>query len=125
MSLLNGLLGNADSIKIENVRDEISPLLFDGENIEHAFKLLRDLVIFTDKRLILIDKQGITAKKVEYKSIAYRSISKFSTETAGHFDLDGELKLWISGQVEPSEELQFGKGEALSQVQRLLAEKVL
>ncbi|WP_220738652.1 PH domain-containing protein [Leuconostoc miyukkimchii] len=125
MGLLDGILGNAGSVNIESVREEISPLLIEGENIENAFKLVRDLVIFTNKRLILTDKQGLTAKKVEYKSIAYRGISKFATETAGHFDLDGEVKIWISGQVEPSEKLQFGKGEALAQVQQLLAQKVL
>lgn len=107
------------------MQKEIDPLLIDGETIEHAYKLVRDLVIFADKRLILVDKQGMTAKKIEYKSISYRSISKFSTETAGHFDLDGELKIWISEQVEPSESLQFKAGETLSLVQKTLAEKVL
>lgn len=125
MGILDGLLGNAGSVSNESVRKEISPLLIENENIEHAFKLVRDLVIFTDKRLILANKQGLTAKKIEYKSITYRSISKFSTETAGHFDLDGEVKIWISGQVDPSEKLQFGKGEALTKVQQLLAQKVL
>lgn len=125
MGLLDGLMGNASKVSIESVRAEVSPLLISNEEIEHAFKLVRDLVIFTDKRLIIVDKQGLTATKVEYKSIIYRSISKFATETAGHFDLDGEVKIWISGQVEPSEKLTFRKGEALAEVQQLLAEKVL
>lgn len=125
MGLLNGLMGNASKVSIDSVRSEIEPLLITNENIEHAFKLVRDLVIFTDKRLIIVDKQGLTATKVEYKSIIYRSIAKFATETAGHFDLDGEVKIWISGQVEPSEKLTFKKGEALAEVQQLLAEKVL
>ena len=125
MGLLDGLMGNASKVSIDSVRNEISPLLISNEEIEHAFKLVRDLVIFTDKRLIIVDKQGLTATKVEYKSIIYRSISKFATETAGHFDLDGEIKIWISGQAEPSEKLTFRKGEALAEVQQLLAEKVL
>ena len=67
-----------------------------------AFKLLRDVYIFTSKRLILVDKQGLTGKKVEMLSIPYRAISRFSVETAGHFDLDAELKIWISSGVEPA-----------------------
>lgn len=125
MGILNGLIGNASGVSIESVKEEISPLLIDDEVIEHAFKLVRDLVVFTNKRLILSDKQGLTAKKVEYKSIAYRSISKFSTETSGHFDLDGEVKIWISGQVEPSERINFKKGQALTEVQQILASKTL
>lgn len=114
MGLLDGLMGNASKVSIDNVKSEIAPLLISNEEIEHAFKLVRDLVVFTDKRLIIVDKQGLTASKVEYKSIIYRTVSKFSTETAGHFDLDGEVKIWISGQVEPSEKLTFRKGEALA-----------
>ena len=125
MGLLDGMIGNATKVSNDSVRSEIEPLLISNEVIEHAYKLVRDLVIFTDKRLIIVDKQGLTATKVEYKSIIYRTIAKFATETAGHFDLYGEIKIWISGQVEPSEVLQFKKGEALADVQRLLAEKVL
>ncbi|HJF25145.1 MAG TPA: PH domain-containing protein [Proteus mirabilis] len=125
MGLLDGMMGNATKVSNDSVRSEIEPLLISGELIEHSYKLVRDLVIFTDKRLIIVDKQGLTATKVEYKSIIYRTIAKFATETAGHFDLDGEIKIWISGQIEPSEVLQFKKGEALADVQRLLAEKVL
>lgn len=125
MGLINGLMGNASKVDIAKVSAEIEPLLTSTEQIEHAYMLVRDMVIFTNKRLILVDKQGMTGSKVEYKSIIYRSIAKFSTETSGHFDLDGEIKIWISGQVEPSESLNFRKGDALTDVQRLLAEKVL
>lgn len=125
MGLINGMMGNASRVDISKVADEIEPLLMSTEQIEHAYKLVRDMVIFTNKRLILVDKQGLTASQVQYKSIIYRSIAKFATETTGHFDLDGEIKLWISGQLEPSEVLTFRKGDALIDVQRLLAEKVL
>lgn len=125
MGLINGLMGNASKVDIEKVSAEIEPLLMSTEQIEHAYMLVRDMVVFTNKRLILVDKQGVTGSKVQYKSIIYRSIAKFSTETSGHFDLDGEIKIWISGQVDPSETLNFRKGDALTDVQRLLAEKVL
>lgn len=66
-------------------------MLAPSEKVEHAYKLIRDLIVFTDKRLLLIDKQGMTGKKVEYHSIPYKSVVHLSIETAGTFDLDAEL----------------------------------
>ena len=57
--------------------------------------------VFTNMRLILVDKQGLTGKKVDYQSIPYKSIVRFSKESTGLFDLDAELKLWLSGMSEP------------------------
>ncbi len=90
-----------------------------------AFTLVRDLIVFTDKRLILVDKQGITGKKVDYKSIPYKSISRFSVETSGHFDLDAELKIWISSTELPSVSLQFRKDKDIVAIQQALAAAVL
>lgn len=61
--------------------------------IEKAYQLIRDLFVFTNKRLILVDKQDLTGHKVEYHSLPYKSITHFSFETAGHFDLDAVLKI--------------------------------
>ena len=55
--------------------------------------MIRDLFVFTNKRLILVDKQGLTGNKVEYHSLPYRTITHSRVETAGHFDLDAELKV--------------------------------
>lgn len=77
--------------------------------MEAAFKLFRDMMVFTEKRLILVDKQGMTGKKTEYHSIPYKSISHYSIETAGTFDLDAELKIWISSAEEPLVDKQFKK----------------
>lgn len=90
-----------------------------------AFKLVRDLIVFADKRLIIVDKQGVTGKKVEYKSIPYKSISRFSVETSGHFDLDAELKIWISSAELPAESLQFRKDKNIVAIQQALASAVL
>lgn len=66
-----------------------------------AFRILRDLIVFTDRRLILVDKQGLTGRKVSYLTVPYRAITSFSVETAGSFDLDSELAIWVSGRPEP------------------------
>ncbi len=75
----------------------IADFLIDGEDIIGAYKSVRDGVVFTNKRIIAINVQGITGKKQDYTSIPYSKISTFSLETAGVFDLDSELELYMSG----------------------------
>lgn len=91
MGLFSGLLGNASQKDIDKVERELENILTPTENVELAFSLIRDLIVFTDGRLILVDKQGMTGKKTAYKSYPYLSVD-FPVETAGHFDLDAELK---------------------------------
>lgn len=124
MGLLDGILGNATEADLGTVSKELELILTGDEKVEKAFKLIRDLVVFTDKRLILIDKQGVTGKKVEYHSIPYRSVTHFSVETAGTFDLDAELKIWISSTATPIQK-QFKKDKNIYDVQKALAAYVL
>jgi hypothetical protein len=125
MGLFSGLMGNAGSVGIEQLQKDYGRLLTDSENIEMGFKLIRDTFIFTNKRLILVNKQGITGSKIEYKSIIYRTISRFSIETAGHFDLEAELKIWVSSETEPSVVKQFNRSVDVYEVQKVLAHHVL
>jgi hypothetical protein len=125
MGLLSSLLGNAGTVTSEQLAKEYAQLLIPEEKIELGFKLVRDTFIFTNKRLILIDKQGFSGKKTEYKSVGYKSISRFSIETAGTFDLDAELKIWISSEQHPSITKKFNKSVNVYEVQQLLAQYVL
>ncbi|MBK4751225.1 hypothetical protein CU024_2721 [Enterococcus faecium] len=125
MGLFDGLMGNAAQHDNKSVEKELQGVLVPNENVDLAFKLVRDLIVFTDKRLIIVDKQGVTGKKVEYKSIPYKSISRFSVETSGHFDLDAELKIWISSAELPAESLQFRKDKNIVAIQQALASAVL
>lgn len=124
MGILDGLMGNASELEIDKVSDELKDLLASSERIEHAYKLIRDLIVFTDKRLLLVDKQGMTGKKVEYHSIPYKSVVHFSIETAGTFDLDAELKIWLSGSAVPIQK-KFNKSLNIYKVQSVLAEYVM
>jgi hypothetical protein len=124
MGLLDGLLGNASEIDAAQLEGEFSKVLAAGEKIEKAYQLIRDLFIFTDKRLILVDKQGVTGSKIEYHSLPYRAITHFSIETGGHFDLDAELKVWVSGSSTPFQK-QFNKRLSIYEVQAVLASYVL
>lgn len=125
MGLFLAILGNAGAVSNEELNSKYGILLTDGEEIELGFKLIRDTFIFTTKRLILIDKQGLTGSKTEYKSVTYKSISRFSIETAGTFDLDAELKIWVSSESQPSIRKQFNKSVNVYEVQKILAYHVL
>ena len=125
MGIFSSLLGNAGSLDAETLQKEYLKLLIPSEKIEAGFKLIRDTFIFTNKRLILVNVQGITGKKVEYFSVSYKSISRFSLETAGSFDLDAELKIWISGEQQPSIHKKFNKSVDVYEVQKILAQFIL
>jgi hypothetical protein len=121
MGLFASIMGNAGVVSQEELTKEYSNLLTEGEVIELGFKLIRDVFVFTSKRLILVDKQGITGSKTEYLSVAYKNISRFSIETAGTFDLDAELKIWISSENTPSITKKFNRSVNVYDVQRVLA----
>lgn len=125
MGLFNKILGNASEVSTEKLHEKYGRLLAENEQIELGFKLIRDVFMFTNKRLILIDVQGITGSKVEYKSLPYKNVSRFSLETAGTFDLDAELKIWISSENAPTVSKKFNKSIDVYEVQRFLASKVM
>ncbi len=124
MGLLDGVIGNVSKIDPAKIQQEFSQILAPGERVEHAYQLIRDYFVFTDKRFVLVDKQGLTGSKVEYHSIPYKSITHFSVETAGTFDLDAELKIWISSTAAPIQK-KFNKNLSIYEVQSVLASYVL
>lgn len=120
MGLFSGMLGLSSEADAEKVEAELEKILIEGEVVEVAYQLVRDLTVLTDRRIILVDKQGITGKKTEYVSIPYRSIVKFSIETAGHFDMDADITLWLSSHREPTT-LELRKSGDISALIRTIA----
>lgn len=93
---------NATFVKLREVSHEdglsmVGDLLIDEEQIFNAFKGMRDMVIFTNRRIIAVNVQGLTGKKRDFSSLPYSKVQAFSLESAGVFDLDAELELWFSG----------------------------
>ena len=120
MGLLSGLLGHAAEADVADVEKQLEQIVAEDERVERAFQLVRDLIIFTNRRLMFVDRQGMTGKKTTYHSIPYRAITDFAVETAGHFDLEAELKVWISGQPNPIQKT-FARGPTIFEVQKALA----
>ena len=124
MGLLSGILGNAGVVEKETLQANYGKLLVENEEIEVGFIVIRDTFVFTNKRLLLVDKQGLTGKKTEYLSVPYSKITKFSIETAGNFDLDAELKIWIGSDPIPVQK-KFNKNVNIYDLQTVLAQHVL
>lgn len=77
--------------------NEVQPLLVDGEAVSLVFEGVRDFVVFTNKRIIAVNVQGLTGRKRDYSILPYSKIQAYSVETDGLMDNDGELDLWFSG----------------------------
>ena len=124
MSIISGLIGNAAETSVEDVKKDYGKLLGSNEDVIQAYQWVRDLLIFTDFRLIMVDIQAATGKKVDYHSIPYRSIRHFAVESTGHFDLEAELKIWVSGLGAEPLSYTFSSDADVYKVQALLAECV-
>ncbi|WAJ27790.1 PH domain-containing protein [Antarcticirhabdus aurantiaca] len=124
MGLLSGLLGLASDVDVAAVRRDLDPVLIPDETVEVAFAIVRDLVVFTDRRLIFVDKQGMTGRKRSFHSIPYRSITMFTVENAGTFDADCELTIFVSGQPQPFKR-ELSRGANVVGIQKSLATGVL
>ena len=101
---------------------DISPILLQGERPIAAYKTMRDSAVFTDRRLIVRDAQGITGKKVELYSLPYSSINMWSSENAGHLDLNSELEMWTrAGHIK----IKLGRGVDVRKLDHLISHMVL
>ena len=124
MGILSNILGNAGVVDSAKLTDEYGDLLIENESIEVGFNIFRDKFIFTNKRLIIVDVQGITGSKIEYLMVPYSKITKYSIETSGSFDLDAELKIWIGSESEPIQK-KFNKKVNIYDLQKVLSSHLL
>lgn len=120
-SSLNDLL-SITLIAKRDVPKTISELLVNGETANFAYSTLRDVAVFTDKRLIVLDTQGLTGTKKEYYSLPYRSIDMWSVETSGIVDLSGEIELWSKVGLF---KIKLRKGIDVKEVNHIIAQAVL
>lgn len=101
----------------------IAPLLIPGENFIGEYQSMRDFVVFTDKRIIAVNVQGITGTKKDFSSLPYSKIQAFSVETSGTFDLDSELEIYFSGLGKVK--FEFTGASDIVEIGRMISERVL
>lgn len=93
----NGDVFELRKVKDEKVDNNILTLLVPKEEIIGVYKSVRDYVVFTNRRFISVNIQGVTGKRRDYTIMPYSKISVFSIETSGVLDIDSELQLFFSG----------------------------
>ena len=93
----NGSVFKLKRVDVNLILKEVQPLFVPGEEILSAYKGIRDFVVFTSKRIISVNVQGLTGKKKDFTSLPFSKVQAFSVETAGVIDLDSELELYFSG----------------------------
>ena len=105
------------------IPNDVNELLVEGEVAIAAYKTVRDSAIFTNKRLIVRDAQGLTGKKIEIYSLPYSSINMWSTETAGKLlDITSEVELWTrAGHIK----INLNKGCDVRKLDKILANAIL
>ena len=118
------ILGNAQSIDKSVLQSQLDFILLPDEQIVSGYVVIRDTIIFTDKRMILVDKQGLNGKKQDYLTIPYKSITMVAMENAGTFDTNEELKIWVRGNSIPFK-YNFAKGSTLDTVYKTICAYIL
>jgi len=124
MSFIQKLAGNSVTISKEEAKDQIGDILIPKEEIFSSFKGFRDLIIFTNERLIVVDVQGLSGKKKSFKSIPYSQISIFTKESAGTLDMSNSISLYVRAYPIPIE-LKFSKDSDIDSIYQLLSEYIL
>lgn len=109
--------GDAGAVK------DVEPLLVQGESVLSVYKGIRDYVMFTNKRIISVNVQGVTGKKKDFTSLPYSKIQAFSVETNGHFDLDSELELYFSSLGKIT--FEFAGGSNIADIGKIIGTYVL
>ena len=119
---------NASFLKLKPVSNDafaslLTPMFVPDETIIGTYQSIRDGIVFTSKRIIAVNVQGITGKKKDFSSLPYSKIQAFSVETAGMLDMDSELELWFSGLGKVK--FEFVARANVSEICRFISAQVL
>ena len=116
---------NLKPIPVDSVRSEVNGLLIGGEEIVQAFHTVRDQLVFTNKRIVAIDVQGITGKRKSYASMPYSKIQFFSIQTAGFLELIPDSELFVMFTNGFTAKFEFKGNVDIGQIGRMISQYVL
>lgn len=112
-----------EKVDISDAKELFEMFITENEHVLMSYKHVRDRVIFTNKKIIAIDVQGLTGVKKEFRFFPYSKIASFSVETSGSFDADSDFKIWVSGVG--CYEIRFAKKLDIKEIGKLLTEVIL
>lgn len=116
---------NLKPISVDAVRSEVNGLLIGGEEVVMAFQTIRDQLLFTNKRIISIDVQGITGKRKSFSSMPYSKIQYFSIQTPGFAEAFPDLELFIMFSNTFTAKFEFKESVDIGKIGRMISEYVL
>lgn len=116
---------NLKPISNDEVRGEVDGLLIADEKVEFAFKTIRDQLVFTNKRIISIDVQGITGKRKSFATMPYSKIQYFSIQTPGFMELFPDSELFVMFTNGFTAKFEFKGAVDIRKIGRMLSEYVL
>lgn len=116
---------NLKPISVDDVRNEVLGLLIKGEEIEMAFQTVRDQLIFTNKRIIAVDVQGITGKRKSFSTMPYSKIQYFSIQTPGFAEMIPDSELFIMFSNTFTAKFEFKGNVDIGKIGRMISEFVL
>lgn len=116
---------NLKPIRVDAVKGEVNGLLIDGEEVVMAFQTVRDQLIFTNKRIIAVDVQGITGKRKSFSTMPYSKIQYFSIQTPGFGELIPDSELFIMFSNTFTAKFEFKGGVDIGKIGRMISEYVL
>lgn len=116
---------NLKPIRVDSVRNEVLGLLIDGEEVEMAFQTVRDQLIFTNKRIIAVDVQGITGKRKSFSTMPYSKIQYFSIQTPGFAEMIPDSELFIMFSNTFTAKFEFNGNVDIGKIGRMISEYVL
>lgn len=119
----NGSFIKLKKVDIGDIGNDVNQILIDGEEIIGTYKAIRDYCVFTTKRIISVNVQGITGKKKDFTSMPYAKITVFSVETSGVLDLDSELEMYFSGVGKVK--FEFSGNSDIVKIGKIIAEYTL
>ena len=116
---------NLKPISVDSVRREVNGLLINGESVEMAFQTIRDQVVFTNKRIISIDVQGITGKRKSFSTMPYSKVQYFSIQTPGFAELFPDSELFLMFSTTFTATVEFKGNVDIGKIGRMISEYVL
>ena len=116
---------NLKPISVDAVREEVNGLLIDGEKVEMAFQTVRDQLIFTNKRIVSVDVQGITGKRKSFSTMPYSKIQYFSIQTPGFAEIIPDSELFIMFSNTFTAKFEFKGNVDIGKIGRMISAYVL
>ena len=116
---------NLKPINVNEVREEVNGLILEDEQILSAFKTIRDQLVFTNKRIIAIDVQGLTGSRKSYASMPYSKVQFFSIQTPGFIELVPDSELFLMFTNGFTAKFEFKGNVDIGEIGRMISEYVL